>query len=58
MDLVEPDLRFDRLAEAMGVPGRRVERPEELAPVLAEAIRHEGGPFLVDVVLESPVPRA
>jgi thiamine pyrophosphate-dependent acetolactate synthase large subunit-like protein len=57
MDLVEPDLRFDRLAEAMGVPARRVERPEELAPVLAEAMRHQGGPFLVDVVLESPVPR-
>lgn len=57
MDLVEPDLRFDRLAEAMGVPARRVEQPADLAPVLAEAMRHAGGPFLVDVVLESPVPR-
>jgi thiamine pyrophosphate-dependent acetolactate synthase large subunit-like protein len=56
MDLVDPDLRFDRLAEAMGVPSKRVERPEDLAPVLGEAISHQGGPFLVDVVIESPVP--
>jgi thiamine pyrophosphate-dependent acetolactate synthase large subunit-like protein len=56
MDLVDPDLRFDRLAEAMGVPSKRVERPEDLAPVLSEAISHQGGPFLVDVVIESPVP--
>jgi thiamine pyrophosphate-dependent acetolactate synthase large subunit-like protein len=56
MDLDEPELRFDRMAEAMGVPARRVERPEELAPVLREAINHRGGPFLVDVVLESPLP--
>ena len=32
MDLTDPDLRFDRLAEAMGVRGRRVERPEDLGP--------------------------
>jgi thiamine pyrophosphate-dependent acetolactate synthase large subunit-like protein len=56
MDLVEPDLRFDRLAEAMGVPALRVERPEELAPALRQAISHAGGPFLVDVVMESPIP--
>jgi benzoylformate decarboxylase len=56
MDLVEPELRFDRMAESMGVPARRVERPEELAPVLREAIDYQGGPFLVDVALESPLP--
>jgi thiamine pyrophosphate-dependent acetolactate synthase large subunit-like protein len=56
MDLIDPELRFDRLAEAMGVPAKRVERPEDLAPVLQEALAHTGGPFLVDVVLESPVP--
>jgi benzoylformate decarboxylase len=55
MDLTDPELRFDRMAESMGVPGRRVERPEDLAPALREAIAHDG-PSLVDVVLESPVP--
>jgi benzoylformate decarboxylase len=56
MDLVEPELRFDRLAEAMGVPARRVETPDELAPALREAMCPRDGPFLLDVVLDSPLP--
>jgi benzoylformate decarboxylase len=56
MDLTEPELRFDRMAEAMGVPARRVSEPEELPAALEEAIGHRGGPFLLDVVLESPIP--
>jgi benzoylformate decarboxylase len=55
MDLTDPELRFDRMAESMGVRGRRVERPEDLGPALREAIAHPG-PSLVDVVMESPVP--
>jgi benzoylformate decarboxylase len=55
MDLTDPELRFDRMAESMGVKGRRVTRPDELAGALREAIAHEG-PSLVDVVMESPVP--
>jgi thiamine pyrophosphate-dependent acetolactate synthase large subunit-like protein len=55
MDLTDPELRFDRMAESMGVPGWRVERPEDIAPTLRKAIAHDG-PSLVDVVLESPVP--
>jgi benzoylformate decarboxylase len=55
MDLTDPELRFDRMAESMGVPGRRVDRPEELGPALREAIAHDG-PSLVDVAMESPVP--
>jgi benzoylformate decarboxylase len=55
MDLTDPELRFDRTAEAMGVRGRRVEHPEDLGAALREAIAHDG-PSLVDVVMESPVP--
>jgi benzoylformate decarboxylase len=55
MDLTDPELHFDRMAESMGVPGRRVERPEDLGPALREALAHSG-PSLVDVVMESPLP--
>jgi benzoylformate decarboxylase len=55
MDLTDPELRFDRMAESMGVAGFRVDRPEDLAPTLRKAIDHDG-PSLVDVVMESPVP--
>src|SRR5919197_5552700 len=54
MDLVEPELRFDQLAEAMGVPARRVDTQDELAPALEASTGHQGGPFLLDVVLDSP----
>jgi hypothetical protein len=27
-----------------------------LAPALREAVNHQGGPYLVDVAMESPVP--
>ena len=43
--------------ESMGVPARRVEQPDELAPALRDAIAHDG-PSLVDVVMESPCPDA
>lgn len=55
MDLTDPELRFDRIAESMGVRGQRVERPEDLAGALKDALAHDG-PALVDVVIESPVP--
>jgi benzoylformate decarboxylase len=55
MDLTDPELRFDRMAEAMGVPARRVEDPAELAPVLREAMAQRDGPFLVDVSIEGRV---
>lgn len=54
-DLLDPRLEFDRLAEAMGVRGYRVEQPEELAGALREAIAF-AGPSLVDVVLDPAIP--
>ncbi len=55
LDLTDPPLRFDLLANAMGVPSRRVERPEDLAAALKEGIAHNG-PYLIDVAMEGPVP--
>jgi benzoylformate decarboxylase len=51
-DLSTPQLRFDEMAHAMGVHGLRVEKPEEIAPAIQQALAHPG-PFLIDLVLES-----
>ena len=44
MDLIDPELRFDRMAEAMGVPSKRVERPEDLARGAQRSDRAPGRP--------------
>ena len=46
-DLKNPD--FAAMAEAMGVKGVRVEKPQDLEGALREALAHDG-PALVDVV--------
>ncbi|ODQ92795.1 ubiquinone-dependent pyruvate dehydrogenase [Mycolicibacterium holsaticum] len=46
-DLVNPD--FAAVAQAMGIFGRRVERPADLQRALADAFAHDG-PAVVDVV--------
>ncbi|WP_460359071.1 ubiquinone-dependent pyruvate dehydrogenase [Mycobacterium sp. ZZG] len=46
-DLTNPD--FAAVAQAMGVFGRRVERPDQLEPALADAFA-AGGPAVVDVI--------
>lgn len=48
------DVRFDRLAEAMGGFGIRVTRPEDIRPALEKA-RDSGKPALVDVVINREV---
>ena len=53
-DLSSPPIRFVELAGSMGVAGRRVEKPEQVGPAVAEALAHKG-PFLLDVVLEGAV---
>ena len=45
--LHNPD--FAKVAESVGMRGRRVERPDEVAGAVAEALAHEG-PFLLDVL--------
>jgi pyruvate dehydrogenase (quinone) len=47
-DLTNPD--FSKVAEACGLFGARVEKPEELRPALEAAFAHDG-PALVDVLV-------
>jgi pyruvate dehydrogenase (quinone) len=47
-DLVNPD--FARLAEAAGVLGLTAARPEQVSPMLAQALAHDG-PALVEVLV-------
>ena len=53
-DLSKPDIRFDEMDRSMGVEGIRVEKPEEIAPAIKQALEHKG-PFLIDLVLEGNV---
>jgi benzoylformate decarboxylase len=50
-DLSKPAIRFDEIARSMGVEAVRVEKPDEIAPAIAQALSHNG-PFLIDLVLE------
>jgi pyruvate dehydrogenase (quinone) len=47
-DLRNPD--FAKMAEAAGVLGLRAETPEQVCPMLVEALQHDG-PALVEVVV-------
>ncbi|NHI04531.1 Pyruvate dehydrogenase (quinone) [Candidatus Nitrosotalea sp. TS] len=47
-DLIKTD--FSKVAEAVGILGLRVEKPEQVKPMLAQALAHRG-PALVDVVV-------
>lgn len=47
-ELVNPD--FSKLAEAAGLLGLRAERPEQVKPMLTQALEHDG-PALVDAVV-------
>ncbi len=50
-DLSNPALHFVDIAKGMGVPGVRVERPEQIAAAIEQALATKG-PFLIDLVLE------
>ena len=53
-DLSKPVIRFDELAESMGVKGIRVEKPDEVRAGITEALEHPG-PALIEVVIERDV---
>ena len=48
MDITQPEIDFVKLAESMGVAGKRVSNAGELRPALDWALA-EGGPTLLDV---------
>ncbi|ONK14122.1 thiamine pyrophosphate-binding protein [Streptomyces sp. MP131-18] len=50
-DLTRPAIAFADLAAALGVPARRVDRHDHIAPALAEMWAHEG-PYLIDLVID------
>ncbi|MFB1294666.1 acetolactate synthase large subunit [Mycobacterium sp. pW049] len=54
LDLGNPGLDFVKIAEGMGVPGRRVTTAEEFASALAVAF-DEPGPHLIEAVVPSVV---
>jgi pyruvate dehydrogenase (quinone) len=47
-DLVDTD--FSKMAEAAGILGLRAEKPEQVKPMLNQALEHNG-PALVDIVV-------
>jgi pyruvate dehydrogenase (quinone) len=47
-DLLNPD--FAKLAEAAGVPGLTAQAPEQVRPMLIQALSHDG-PALVEVAV-------
>ena len=54
-DLRSPDLRFDRIAESLGVPAARVEAGAQVRSAISRALETDG-PFLIDVVIDDSVP--
>ncbi|GIX49028.1 MAG: benzoylformate decarboxylase [Candidatus Tectimicrobiota bacterium] len=55
IDLAPPSIQFVALAQALGVPAERVERPADLQRALKEALQRQG-PTLLDVPLEAEFP--
>jgi benzoylformate decarboxylase len=56
-ELKDPVIDFVGLAQAMGVPGVRVEKPEQVGPAIQQMLATDG-PFLVDLLITDQVPGA
>jgi benzoylformate decarboxylase len=52
--LEDPPLHFDQIARALGIGAVRVEKPDQIAPAIKEALAHDG-PFLIDLVIANQV---
>ena len=54
-DLTGPMVDFVAIAKSMGVPGTRVEAPDQVTPAIRQMLGHDG-PFLIDMVVTSELP--
>lgn len=54
-DLGNPDLRFDLIAQSMGVPAVRVESGSQVRPAIIQALETDG-PFLIDLLIDGQIP--
>ena len=54
-DLRDPELRFDQLAESLGVPAVRVQAAADIRPAITLAL-NTAGPFLIELVIDGEVP--
>jgi len=52
--LTDPVIDFAALAQSMGVPGSKVEKPEQVGPAIRQMLA-TNGPFLVDLVVTDQV---
>jgi benzoylformate decarboxylase len=53
--LKDPVIDFAGMAKALGVPGVKVEKPEQIGPAIQQMLEHDG-PFLIDLVVTDHVP--
>ena len=51
MDLEDPEIDFAGLSRSLGVPAERLERIEEVRPVLERALKKDG-PYLIDIQID------
>jgi len=56
-DIKNPDIQFAELAKSLGVPGVKVEKPEDIDPAIDKMLATEG-PYLIDLVISNQVPPA
>ncbi len=51
MDLVNPEIDFVKIANSMGVDGKKIDNPSEIEQSIIEGIR-KNSPYLLDMVIE------
>ena len=52
MDFHDPEIDFVGLAQSFGLNACRVTEPDEIAPALRQGLGSNGGPHLIDVVID------